>query len=89
MKTTITRHIVMLITLLTTLFAGNAKADTKTVLWQDYAPNGSSFSKTIDIDFTRQTITAVIDLSSCGSNTTFENILSVGNASDTWGSDDS
>ena len=89
MKTTITRHIVMLITLLTTLFVGNAKADTKTVLWQDYAPNGSSFSKTIDIDFTRQTITAVIDLSSCGSNTTFENILSVGNAIDTWGSDDS
>lgn len=79
----------MLVVLLTAFFAGSAKADTKTVLWSSYSPKGSSFSKDIKIDFTRQTITAEIDLSTCSASSTNENILSVGNAIDTWGSDDS
>ena len=77
----------MLIVLLSTLFAANAKADSKTVLWQDYAPNGESFSKTMDFDISRQTITAKIDLSSCSSSTTFENVLSIGTAISEWGQD--
>jgi beta-galactosidase len=89
MKTTITKQIVMLVVLLATLFAGSAKADTKTVLWSSYAPSGSSFSKELSIDFTKQTITAEIDLSTCSSSTSNENVLSVGNAIGSWGSSDS
>ena len=88
MKKTIMKHIAMLVVLLSAFFAGSAKADNNTVLWSDYAPNGSSFSKTMDIDFTRQTITAKIDLSTCSSSTTFENVLSIGNAISEWGQDD-
>lgn len=88
MKTTITKQFVMLLALLATFFAGNAKADTKTTLWSAYSPNGSSFSKNISIDFSRQTITAEIDLSSCKTSNSNENILSVGNAISTWGSTD-
>ena len=87
MKTTITKHVAMLIVLLSALFAANAKADSKTVLWQDYSPNGASFSKTMDFDISRQTITAKIDLSSCSSSTTYENILSIGTAISEWGQD--
>ncbi len=79
----------MLAVLFAAFFAVSAKADTKTVLWSSYAPGGTSFSKTIDIDFTRQTITAEIDLSTCSSSATNENILSVGNAIGAWGSAES
>ncbi|MCI6181846.1 MAG: hypothetical protein MR661_06100, partial [Prevotella sp.] len=61
---------------------GTAQADT--TLWSNYAPNGNSFSKSIDIDFTTQSIKAEIDLSTCSSSTTWENILSIGTGISEW-----
>lgn len=61
---------------------GTAQADT--TLWSNYAPDGNSFSKSIDIDFTTQSIKAEIDLSTCSSSTTWENILSIGTGIDDW-----
>ena len=61
---------------------GQVKADT--TLWSNYAPNGVSFSQTASIDFTSQSIKAEIDLSTCSSSTTWENILSIGTGIDDW-----
>lgn len=61
---------------------GQVKADT--TLWSNYAPNGVSFSQTASIDFTSQCIKAEIDLSTCSSSTTWENILSIGTGIDDW-----
>ena len=61
---------------------GTAQADT--TLWSNYAPGGNSFSKSIDIDFTTQSIKAEIDLSTCSSSNTWENILSIGTGIDAW-----
>lgn len=61
---------------------GTAQADT--TLWSNYAPNGVKFSKTASIDFTTQSIKAEIDLSTCSSNSTWENILSIGTGIEAW-----
>ena len=61
---------------------GTAQADT--TLWSNYAPGGNSFSKSIDIDFTTQSIKAEIDLSTCSSSKTWENILSIGTGISSW-----
>ena len=61
---------------------GQVKADT--TLWSNYAPNGVSFSQTASIDFTSQSIKAEIDLSTCSSSTTWENILSIGTGINAW-----
>ena len=61
---------------------GQVKADT--TLWSNYAPNGEKFSQTASIDFTSQSIKAEIDLSTCYSSTTWENILSIGTGIDAW-----
>ena len=61
---------------------GQVKADT--TLWTNYAPIGVSFSQTASIDFTSQSIKAEIDLSTCSSSTTWENILSIGTSIDAW-----
>lgn len=61
---------------------GQVKADT--TLWSNYAPNGEKFSQTASIDFTSQSIKAEIDLSTCSSSTTWENILSIGTGIDDW-----
>ena len=61
---------------------GQVKADT--TLWSNYAPNGEKFSQTASIDFTSQSIKAEIDLSTCSSSTTWENILSIGTGIDAW-----
>lgn len=61
---------------------GQVKADT--TLWTNYAPNGEKFSQTASIDFTSQSIKAEIDLSTCSSSTTWENILSIGTGIDDW-----
>ena len=61
---------------------GQVKADT--TLWSNYAPNGEKFSQTASIDFTSQSIKAEIDLSTCYSSTTWENILSIGTSIDAW-----
>ena len=61
---------------------GTAQADT--TLWSNYAPKGVKFSQTASIDFTSQSIRAEIDLSTCSSSKTWENILSIGTGIDAW-----
>lgn len=79
-------YYIMLTALLSICFAGNLSAeDTKEVLWSDYSPAGSTFSKTLSsVDLTKQTIHAEIDLSSCQYYNTWENILSIGTDISAW-----
>ena len=77
MKTYIKHHFAAIITLL--VLAATQAFAAETNLLSDYTPNGSSFSQETTIDFQRQTFKAVLDLSSCQSNTTHENVLSIGN----------
>lgn len=51
-------------------------AGAKTSLWSNYSPNGQSFSQSISVDFSKQTLVAEIDLSTCSSSE--ECILSMG-----------
>lgn len=65
-------------------FAGVKAATTENVLWSGYSPAGASFSKTISFDQSTQTIRAEIDLSSCQSSKTYENVLSIGTNIANW-----
>ena len=87
MKTYIKQHLVALLALLALAATQAFAADTKTALWTNYSPNGSSFSKTQTIDFNTQSIEAEIDLSSCKSTLTNECILSIGSGISSWFSD--
>lgn len=49
-----------------------------------YCPNGASFVQTASIDWDKQYIKAVIDLSTCGSYSSNENVLSVGSDISAW-----
>ncbi len=78
MKTYIKHHFVAIITLL--VLAATQVFAAETNLLSDYKPNGSSFQYYVNaIDFQKQTFKAVLDLSSCKSTTTYENVLSIGN----------
>lgn len=79
-------YYIMLTALLSICFAGNLSAeDTKEVLWSDYSPAGSTFSKAVSsVDLTKQTIHAEIDLSSCQYYNTWENVLSIGTDISAW-----
>ena len=87
MKTYIKQHLVALLALLALAATQAFAADTKTALWTNYSPNGSSFSQTQTIDFNTQSIEAEIDLSSCKSTSTNECILSIGSGISSWFSD--
>ncbi len=87
MKTYIKQHLVALLALLALAATQAFAADTKTALWTNYSPNGSSFSQTQTIDFNTQSIEAEIDLSSCESTSTNECILSIGSGISSWFSD--
>ena len=82
MKTCIKHHFAAIITLLVLAATQAFAAETKTVLWEKYSPNGAEFSKTQTIDFSKQSIEAEIDLSTC--KNTNENVLSVGTGIDEW-----
>ena len=82
MKTYIKHHFAAIITLLVLAATQAFAAETKTVLWEKYSPNGAEFSKTQTIDFSKQSIEAEIDLSTC--KNTNENVLSVGTGIDEW-----
>ena len=84
MKTYIKQHLVALLALLALAATQAFAADTKTALWTNYSPNGSSFSKTQTIDFNTQSIEAEIDLSNCGTTYSLQNILSIGNDIAAW-----
>ena len=59
-------------------------AETKTVLCENYSPNGAKFSKTQNIDFNHQWIEAEIDLSNCGTSVSLQNIISFGDDIAQW-----
>ena len=82
MKTYIKQHLVAVAALLALVVTQAFAAETKTVLWENYSPNGDKFSKTQTIDFSKQSIEAEIDLSTC--KNTNENVLSVGTGIDEW-----
>ena len=80
------RHIkpfaLTLLALLLMLCQG-ASAETKT-LWSNYSPNGGTFSQTTEIDFTKQSIEAEIDLSTCKTSSSDINLLSIGENIKDW-----
>lgn len=77
MKTYIKQHLVAVAALLVLMVTQAFAAETN--LLSNYTPNGSSFWEQTTIDFQKQTFKAVLDLSSCKSSTTYENVLSIGN----------
>ena len=78
MKTYIKHHFAAIITLLVLAATQAFAAETK--LLSDYTPDGASFQYYVNtIDFQKQTFKAVLDLSSCQSSKTNENVLSIGN----------
>lgn len=77
MKTYIKQHLVAVAALLVLMVTQAFAAETN--LLSNYTPNGSSFWEQTTIDFQKQTFKAVLDLSSCQSSTTYENVLSIGN----------
>lgn len=77
MKTYIKQHLVAVAALLVLMVTQAFAAETN--LLSNYTPKGSSFSEQTTIDFQKQTFKAVLDLSSCQSSTTYENVLSIGN----------
>ena len=77
MKTYIKQHLVAVAALLVLMVTQAFAAETN--LLSNYTPKGSSFSEQTTIDFQKQTFKAVLDLSSCLSSTTYENVLSIGN----------
>ena len=84
MKTYIKHHFAAIITLLVLAATQAFAAETKTVLWEKYSPNGENFSKTQTIDFSKQSIEAEIDLSNCGTSVKLQNIISFGNDIAQW-----
>lgn len=86
MKTYIKHHFAAIITLL--VLAATQAFAAETNLLSDYTPDGESFSKQTTIDFQKQTFKAVLDLSTCKSTTTNENVLSIGDdlqGTNDWG----
>lgn len=84
MKTYIRHHFAAIITLLVLAATQAFAAETKTVLWENYSPNGANFSQTQNIDFSYQWIEAEIDLSKCGTSIKLQNIISFGNDIAQW-----
>ena len=82
MKTYIKHQFAAIITLLVLAATQAFAAETKTVLWENYSPNGDEFSKTQTIDFSKQSIEAEIDLSTC--KNTNEDVFSVGTGIHEW-----
>ena len=88
MKTYIKHHFAAVVALLALVVTQAFAAETKTDIPTDYTPNGSSFSYQTAIDFQKQTFKVVLDLSSCKSTTTNENVLSIGDdlqGTNDWG----
>lgn len=69
----------------TALLFGLGASAAENVLWTDYAPNGSSFSQTVMVDWTTQEVYAQIDLTNCTGIS--ENVLSVGKDISVWKSE--
>ena len=88
MKTYIKQHLVALLALLALAATQAFAADTKTDILTNYAPRGSSFDNQTAINFQKQSFKAVLDLRTCKSTTTYENVLSIGDdlqGTNDWG----
>lgn len=88
MKTYIKQHLVALLALLALAATQAFAADTKTDILTNYAPSGSSFDNQTAINFQKQSFKAVLDLSTCQSTKTYENVLSIGDdlqGTNDWG----
>lgn len=86
MKTYIKQHLVAVAALLVLMVTQAFAAETN--LLSNYTPNGLSFSNQTAIDFQKQSFKAVLDLSTCQSTTTNENVLSIGDnlqSTNEWG----
>lgn len=77
MKTYIKHHFAAIITLL--VLAATQAFAAETTIIKNYSPNGEEFQNSVDVNFQKQTFKVVLDLSTCQSNTTNENVLSIGN----------
>ena len=88
MTTHIKTYTLALLALLFMAVQGATAAETRTaIVTAGYAPNGSSFSESVSIsDWSKQKIYAKIDLSSCGSTVSLQDILSIGTNIGSWGS---
>ena len=84
MKTYIKHHFAAIITLLVLAATQAFAAERKTVLLENYSPNGAKFSQTQNIDFSYQWIEAEIDLSNCGTSVLLQNIISFGDDIAQW-----
>ena len=84
MKTYIKHHFAAIITLLVLAATQAFAAERKTVLLENYSPNGAKFSQTQNIDFSYQWIEAEIDLSNCGTSVSLQNIISFGDDIAQW-----
>ncbi len=79
------RNLTLALLLLAFLVAGRTETSAaRKVLWSAFTPNGQKFSQELDVNFNSRKLTATVDLASCKDNTTWENILSVGNDIDVW-----
>ena len=87
MKTHIKQHIVILLALLALVATKAFAAEKKTTLWSNYSPSGTTFSQTTSIDFSRgDYIEAEIDLSTCGTSVSLQNLISFGDDIAEWNS---
>lgn len=84
MKTYIKHHFAAIITLLVLAATQAFAAERKTVLLENYSPNGAKFSQTQNIDFSYQWIEAEIDLSNCGTSVLLQNTISFGDDIAQW-----
>lgn len=85
MKTYIKQHILLLLALLAIATTRAFGAETRTTLWSNYSPNGSTFSKTESIDFSSgDYIEAEIDLTNCGTSVSLQNLISFGDDIANW-----
>lgn len=60
-----------------------------TIIVENYAPNGSEFTHNVDINWLSMSLVADIDLSTCLTTDTDENILSIGKDIELWGNNSS
>ena len=78
MTTNIRQRLALMLALITCLLGGTLSANARQTLLTDYSPNGSSYSQETAIDFSKQSLKIVLDLSTCHDDTEYENVISLG-----------
>ena len=68
------------------MLVGQTAEAAKTTIWSNKAPNGSAIAaESISLDLSKQSLVAVIDLSTCNSSVLNENTLSIANSTAAMG----